>query len=157
MTENETMRAFRNIVDRLRADTGASRTTIRVDCAPLGLEVETVAAESRDDGVRALEGQRTPGLRTCAAARWLHENRRAFVMEDCLNPWAPEVAPETFVIELYGIRAEMVCGVFQDHDMVGIVSVHYTKGARAWSDDEVAMIERACEEVRTILDDLEGI
>ena len=53
----ETMLAFRNIVERLRTDTGASRTTIRVDCAPLNLDVETVAAESRDDGVRALAGQ----------------------------------------------------------------------------------------------------
>ncbi len=157
MAENETMRAFHDIVDGLRADTGASRTTIRVDCAPLGLEMETVAAESRDDGVRALKGQRTPDLRNGAAVRWLRKNRRTFVMEDCLNPWAPEVAPEDYVIELYGIRAEMVAGVFRGDDMVGIVSVHYTNGARAWSDDEVVMIERACEEVRAILDDLEGV
>ena len=156
MTENETIRAFRDIVDRLRADTGASRTTIRVDCASLGVDVETVAAESRDDGVRTIEGQRTAGLRACAAARWLQANRRTFVMEDCLNPSTPEVAPETFVIELYGIRAEMVCGIFKDDDMIGIVSVHYTKGARAWSEDEVAMIEHACDEVRAVLGDLEG-
>lgn len=156
MTENETIRAFRDIVNRLRADTGASRTTIRVDCAPLGVDVETVIAESRDDGVRAIEGQKTPGVRSCAAARWLQENRRAFVMEDCLNPWAPEVAPEDFVIELYGILAEMVCGVFKNGDMDGIVSVHYTKGARKWSEDEVAMIEKACDEVRAILDNLGG-
>ena len=157
MAKNETMRAFRDIVDGLRADTGASRTTIRVDCAPLGLEIETVAAESRDGGVRALEGKRTADVRSGAAPRWLRENRRTFVMEDCLNPWAPEVAPEDYVIELYGIRAEMVAGVFRGDDMVGIVSVHYTNGPRSWRDDEVAMIERACEEVRTILDDLEGI
>ncbi len=157
MAKNETMRAFRDIVDGLRADTGTSRTTIRVDCAPLGLEMETVAVESRDDGVRALEGKRTADVRSGAAPRWLRENRRTFVMEDCLNPWAPEVAPEDYVIELYGIRAEMVAGVFRGGDMVGIVSVHYTNGPRAWSDDEVVMIERACEEVQAILDDLEGV
>lgn len=157
MGKNETMRAFRDIVEGLRADTGTSRTTIRVDCAPLGLEMETVAAESRDDGVRALEGKRTADVRSGAAPRWLRENRRTFVMEDCLNPWAPEVAPEDYVIELYGIRAEMVAGVFRGGDMVGIVSVHYTTGPRAWSDDEVVMIERACEEVRAILDDVEGV
>ncbi len=152
MDENETIHAFRDIVDRLRAGTGASRTTIRVDSARLGLDVETVAAESRADDVLALEGQRTPGVRDAAAARWLRANRRAFVMDDCLNPWATEVAPEDYVIALYGIRAEMVCGVFDGDDMVGIVSVHYTRGQRAWTDDEVAMIERACDDVLTILD-----
>ena len=151
MDENETIDAFRDITDRLRADTGASRTTIRVDSARLGLEVETVAAESRADDVLALEGRRTPGVRDGAAARWLRNNRRPFVMADCLDPWAPEVAPEDYVIELYGIRAEMVCGVFDGDDMVGIVSVHYTPGPRAWTDDEVAMIERACEDVRAVL------
>ena len=151
MDENATIEAFRDIVERLRADTDASRVTIRVDSAPLGLDVETVAAESRDDDVLALEGRHTPGVRDGAAARWLRQNRRPFVMADCLNPWAPEVAPERYVIELYGIRAEMVCGVFDGDAMVGIVSVHYTLGTRAWSADEVAMIERACDEVRAIL------
>ncbi len=152
MAENETMRAFRDIVDRLRADTGASRTTIRVDCAPLDLEMETVVTESRDAGVRALEGQRTPDLRNGAAPRWLRENRCTFVMEDCLNPWSPEVAPEDYVIELYGIRAEMVAGVFRGDDMVGIVSVHYTKGPRTWTAAEVARIEAACDSVREVLE-----
>jgi GAF domain-containing protein len=51
----------------------------------------------------------------------------------------------------------MVCGVFRDDDMVGIVSVHYTKGARAWSVAEVAMIQHACDAVRAILDAIEDV
>ncbi len=45
MDENETIDAFRDITDRLRADAGASRTTIRVDSARLGLvkQLELVA------------------------------------------------------------------------------------------------------------------
>ena len=151
MDESEIISAFRDIADRLRAGTRASRTTVRVDSVPLGLAVDTVAAESRDDGVFALEGQRTPNVRDGAAARWLQANRRPFVMDDCLNPWAPEVAPEEYVIALYGIRAEMVCGVFDGDAMVGIVSVHYTLGTRAWSDADVALIERACDEVLAVL------
>ena len=141
------MPSVANTSDTFLIDSGR----VRVDVARLGLNVETVAAESRDDGVLALEGQRTPNVRDGAAARWLVENRRPFVMEDCLDPWAPEVAPEAYVIELYGIRAEMVCGVFRGDAMIGIVSVHYTRGTRAWSDADVAMIERACDEVLTIL------
>ena len=156
MAESETIAVFRRIAEHLRAGTGASRTTIRVDCAPLGLEMETVAVESRDASARALEGQRTPAVREGAAVRWLAKNRRTFVMEDCLDPWDPEVAPEDYVIELYGIRSEMVAGVFRGADMVGVVSVHYTRGARSWSDGEVTMIESACEAVLAILDKLEA-
>ena len=156
LKENESLAAFRHIADRLRSGTRASRTTIRVDCDLLGLEMETVAVESRDESARALEGQRTPALREGAAVRWLSTNRRTFVMEDCLNPWDPVVAPESYVIDLYGIRSEMVAGVFRGDAMVGIVSVHFTRGARTWSAEEVAMIESACREVLTILEDLEA-
>lgn len=156
MNEYETLAAFRRIADQLRTGTRASRTTIRVDCDLLGLEMETVAVESRDESARALEGQRTPALREGAAVRWLATNRRTFVMEDCLNPWDPEVAPESYVIDLYGIRSEMVAGVFEGDVMVGIVSVHYTRGARTWSDEEVAMIEAACSGVLAILEDLKA-
>ena len=156
LAESETIAAFRRVAEHLRNGTGASRTTIRVDCALLGLEIETVAVESRDANARALEGQRTPAVREGAAVRWLAKNRRTFVMEDCLDPWDPEVAPEDYVIERYGIRSEMVAGVFRGADMVGVVSVHYTRGARSWSDEEVAMIESACAEVLAILDKLEA-
>ena len=148
MEEKETFAAFRRIAEQLRTGTRASRTTIRVDCDALGLEMETVAVESRDESA--------PTLRDGAAVRWLATNRRTFVMEDCLNPWDPEVAPENYVIGLYGIRSEMVAGVFRRDAMVGIISVHFTRGARTWSDEEVAMIEAACREVRTILEDLEA-
>ena len=156
MTENEAVTAFRRVAQQLRTGTRASRTTIRVECALLGLEMEIVAVESRDPGARALEGQRTPAVREGAAVRWLAKNRRTFVMEDCLDPWDSEVAPEDYVIELYGIRSEMVAGVFRGAEMVGIVSVHYTRGARSWSDEEVAMIESACTDVLAILDKLEA-
>ena len=69
MAELKTIAALRGIADRLRADTGGSRITIRVDCPSLGLEIETVAVESRDDSARALEGQRTPNARESAAVR----------------------------------------------------------------------------------------
>lgn len=155
--ETRALRAFRGIAGRLHAATGASRTTIRVDCARLDLILDAVAAECRDEGVRALSGRLTPDARNAAAPRWLRENRRTFVMADCLNPWAPEVAPEDYVIKDYGIRAEMVAGVFRGDDLIGLVSVHYAKGTREWTDEEVAMIERACDEVRVILDELEGL
>lgn len=152
MAESKTIAAFRRIADRLRADTSGSRITIRIDCASLGLEIETVAVESRDDSASALEGQRTPNARESAAIRWLCANRRTFVMDDCLNPWDSEVAPEHYVINLYGIRSEMVSGVFRGETLVGVISVHYSKGPRSWRDEEVGMIEAACREVLAVID-----
>jgi len=156
MTEDKAHVALRDIANKLRDDTGAGRTTIRIDCAPLGLDVEEVAIEARDDSARPLEGKRTPDVRNGAAVRWLIANRRTFVMEDCLNPWDPEVAPEDYVIELYGIRSEMVSGVFRGDELVGIVSVHFTRGTRTWTDDEIALIERAAADVLAVLDAIEA-
>ncbi len=156
VNEHQTLRAFRDLADRLRADTRSSRTTVRVDCERFDLKLETVAVESRAEGVRALEGQSTPKARYSPAVNWLRENRRTFVMEDCLNPWAPEVAPDDYVTDLYGIRSEMVAGVFRDGDVAGLVSVHYTDGPRVWSEAEVAMIEQVCDQVKAILDGLDG-
>lgn len=150
------LQSLRDIAGRLRAGTGASRITIRLDSRRLGQELGVVAAESLGDSARSLEGQATPDIHNSAAVRWLVENRRTFVMEDCNNPWAPEVAPEDYVIRLYGIRSEMVRGVFRDEKLIGVVSVHYTKGPRQWSDGELAMIESACDEVLALVDEAEA-
>ena len=155
MLKTTALQSLRDIASRLRAGTGASRTTIRLDSRRLGQELGIVVAESLADGARSLEGQTTPDIHNSAAVRWLVENRRTFVMEDCSNPWAPEVAPEDYVIRLYGIRSEMVRGVFRGEELVGVVSVHYTKGPRQWGDGELAMIESACDEVLALVDQLE--
>ena len=60
------------------------------------------------------------------------------------------------MIERYGIRSEMVAGVFRGVELVGIVSVHYSGGPRSWSDGKVAAIESACEEVLVLLDTLDA-
>jgi GAF domain-containing protein len=146
---------LQDIVDRLRVATNASRTTIRLDCRALSQQLETVAAESLGDGVRSLKDEWTAGARNSAAVRWLVKNRRTFVMEDCLNPWAPEVAPEDYVIQRYGIRSELIRGVFRGDDLIGVVSVHYTPGTRSWDDAELGMIERACNEVLVTVEQVE--
>ena len=97
------------------------------------------------EGVNSIKSQTTQGIRNGAAPRWLAANRRTFVMDDCLNPWDPEFAPEHYVIETYRVRSEMVSPVFENEDLVGIISVHYTKGARHWTGEEIACVEVACE------------
>lgn len=149
--KSRTMDALERILDALRVDTDAGRTTVRLDDCGLGFHVDTVAAESLSDAVHSIRSHNSLDQKNAAAVRWLQRNRRTFVMNDCLDPWDPEVAPEHEVIETYGIRSEMVSPVIKDGALVGWVSVHYTKGPRDWTDVEIARIEAACEDVRDVL------
>jgi maleate isomerase len=108
-------------------------------------------AESLSEGVHSIKSQTQLDQWNCAAVRWLKKNKRTFVMDDCLNPWDPEVAPERPVIETYGILSEMLTSVFRDDEMVGWVSVHYTQGPRKWTAEDIKMIESAAAEVQAVL------
>ena len=149
---SRTVGALADLLDALRTDTDAGRTTVRIDDSRIGLHCDTVAAESLSEGVHSILTLNTLDQRNAAAVKWLDKNRRTFVMNDTLDPWDPEVAPEREVVEAYGIRSEMVAPVIRHGDVVAWVSVHYTRGPRVWTDAEIARIEAACEGVREILE-----
>ena len=150
--KSQTLDALAGLLDALRSDTDAGRTTVRIDDCRLGFHVDTVAAESLSEGVHSILTLNTLDQRNAAAVKWLENNRRTFVMNDTLDPWDPEVAPEREVVEAYGIRSEMVAPVIKDDDVVAWVSVHYTRGPRIWTDAEIARIEAACRGVREVLE-----
>ena len=151
--KSRTVDALTGLLDALRTDTDAGRTTVRIDDSRIGLHCDTVAAESLSEGVHSsILTLNTLDQRNAAAVKWLDKNRRTFVMNDTLDPWDPEVAPEREVVEAYGIRSEMVAPVIKDGDVVAWVSVHYTRGPRVWTDTEIARIEAACEGVREVLE-----
>jgi len=152
----DTMRKIQEIMDKLRRDTNAGRTTVRLDHQALGVTVASPAAESLADGVHSIKSQTQLDQWNCAAVRWLIKNKRTFVMDDCLNPWDPEAAPERPVIEIYGILSEMLTSVIKDGRMVGWVSVHYTKGPRKWTQAEIKLIEAAADKVALVLKEFEA-
>ena len=137
---------------RLRDRTGACRTTLRFESAELGFRVDDVCAESVREGLNSLKGETSIDQRRGVAFQWLDRHRRVFVERDCLNA-APEVAPEREVIEIYGVRAEMVAPLIEAGRLAGAVSVHYTRGARDWTALEIATVESACKEILGILDE----
>lgn len=152
MDRTEVIARFQAVLDDLLARTRASRTTLRLDAPNWGLHVDDVAAEARrDESVRSIKGQTSLDQRNAAAVKWLVENRRTFVMSDTLNPWDPAVAPEREVIEIYGIRSEMVSLVLVDGEPEGWVSVHWTEGPREWTEAEIAAIEDACRKMAAII------
>lgn len=149
------LQPLQSIADQLRAELNTSRITIRIDSVTLDLALETIAAESLADGVKAIISETTPNIRQGKAPKWLMANRRTFVMHDCLHPLHPELAPESYVIETYSVRAEMVSPVFNNQRLVGIISAHHTIGPRQWTPQEVARIEAACNRVRDMLGDVD--
>lgn len=153
--KTKTVATLQKILDELRIDVHGGRTTVRLDDCGLGFHVDTVAAESLSAGVHSIKTQNSLDQKNAAAVKWLDKNRITFVMDDCLNPWDPVVAPEKEVIETYGIRSEMVSPVIKGGDLIGWVSCHYTKGARVWKPEEIARIERACTLVSNLMADVE--
>ncbi len=149
--KTKTVQSLQKILDDLRIDVSGGRTTVRLDDCGLGFHVDTVAAESLSEGVHSIKTQNSLDQKNAAAVKWLDKNRITFVMNDCMNPWDAAVAPEKEVIETYGIRSEMVAPVIMGDELIGWVSCHYTKGARIWTDDEIARIEKACDDVRSLI------
>jgi maleate isomerase len=152
----ETVRKLEEVLEKLRKDIGAGRATVRLDHQDLGINVNSPAAESLAEGVHSIKSQSGLDQWNCAAIKWLIKNKRTFVMDDCMNPWDPEVAPERPVIETYGILSEMLTPVIKDGEMIGWVSVHYTKGPRKWTEMEIKRIESAADNIRSTLEDIDA-
>lgn len=115
------------------------------------LRLESVAVESLQQSVDTLLAETAEGLRNAVAPRWLIANRRTFVMDDCLSPADPRLAPEPYLVEAYGVRDEMLQPVFMDAELVAIMSVHYTQGPRQWTEWDVSRIERAGTNLHDVL------
>jgi maleate isomerase len=142
------------ILQSLREETNASRTTLRIDLPQFGLNVNAPAAEALASGVHSIKDKTSLDQRRAVAVRWLETNRRVFVENDCLDT-TPDVAPEAEVTEVYGIRSEMVAPVIRNDHLIGWVSVHNIRGPHQWTESEIAAIEAACVKVRQQLDAIE--
>jgi maleate isomerase len=115
--------------------TGASRVTLRVDTRGEGFPVR---AEALAPGVRSIRDATEIDLRRAKTFQFLERERRLLVQSDCLVA-EPVVPPE--LIELYGVRAQMLAPLVRDGRLVGIVSVNHAGTPREWTDEEVAALE----------------
>lgn len=130
----------------LRADTGGDRTTLRVDLPAAGCTVDTCAAESHGPSVRSI--RRDPSLpqRRLDTVRWIEEHRTVLVQPDFTTPPHPPQA----LIDVYGVRAQMLAPVLHDGGMVGWLSVHGV-AERAWSAADERAITSAARKVEAML------
>lgn len=129
------------LAETLLGETRASRVTIRLDTPGA---VFPVAGEARAPGVRSIREATEIDLRAARTFQHLERTLEPLVQRDCLadEPVAP---PE--LIELYGVRAQMLAPVVRDGTLVGIVSVHHAATTREWTAEEIAALERAAARV----------
>jgi GAF domain-containing protein len=134
--------AFRDVLEDLLSATAASRTTLRLDLPEKDLHVDRVAAEAVAAGVRSIGDDSSIDQRALPTVMFLEEERRPLVQDDCL---AADPAPPQALIDLYGVKAQMLGPLVRDDRLIGWISVHYTLGSREWSDEDVEALREAIE------------
>jgi maleate isomerase len=125
------------IVAELLAKTGATRTTLRVDAPP---DVFPVAAEALAPGARSIAGETRIDLRAAPTFVFLDRERRPLVQDDLATA---ADAPPPELIELYGVRAQMLAPIVRDGRLYAMVSVHYAPGPRRWTEEDVEALRDA--------------
>lgn len=148
---SRTTAAVRKTFDALLADllreTGASRTTLRLDDAAHGFHIDDVAAEALADGEESMRGAGGINHRAAATAQWVEKHRTVLVQDDFES--GPE-APEKLRGH-YRVKAQMLAPVIREGRLDGWVSIHEAKHPRRWSGADKAAIQRTAQQVITEL------
>jgi maleate isomerase len=144
---NQKVAALRKTFDTLLIDllaaTGASRATLRLDDATLGLHSDDVAGEALASGAESMRGAGGINHRAAETAQWLERHRTLLVQNDFdSGPVAPEKLRQHF-----GVKAQMLAPVIRAGRLGGWVSVHEAKSKREWSDADKAAIMQAAQAV----------
>ncbi|MEW9584258.1 GAF domain-containing protein [Paraburkholderia sp. DGU8] len=146
---NPVLEELERVMATLREVTGGSRTTLRIDIPEHNCNVDRVCAESVAPGIPELKLNTSLNQRSLATVQWLIATRKPLVQDDCANA---EVKPPKALMEVYGVKAQMLVGLeAADGEVIGWISVHYVPGTRQWTDAEVAALQNAAGQVRTIL------
>ena len=145
-TKKESLAPFQSLLEDLLTATGATRTTLRRESQGA---VFPVVAEALAPGARSISRDDSIDIRAAPTFRFLEEKDEILVQEDCV---AGEHAPPPELLELYGVRAQMLAPIKRDGALIAIISVHYAPGPRPWTDDDVAALRRTREAVAQLLD-----
>ncbi len=126
---------MQGLCDTLLRQTGADRTTLRVDLPEHGLEVTLTAAESLRPGVRPIRREGSLDQRRLNTVEWLETHRRNLVQPHFRC--APQ--PPQALTDVYGVAAQMLGPIEHGGAMTGWLSAH-SLTERAWTAaDQAAM------------------
>ncbi|ADP81163.1 GAF domain-containing protein [Pseudofrankia inefficax] len=119
---------------RLRLD--ADRVTLRLDTPGMNFPC---AAESTAPGVRAMTTDNSLDQRGAATAQWIMATRQVLVQPDLT---AVDPAPPQPLMDVYGVRAQMLAPVVVADVVTGWLSAHSLR-PRPWTEDDAATIKAA--------------
>jgi maleate isomerase len=136
-------------LEDLLAVTGADRTTLRLDVPAKGFGCNLTAAEAMRPGVRSIRRDASLPQRRLNTVVWLEEQRRPLVQPH----FRAEPSPPQALIEVYGVRAQMLGPIVRGDDMVGWLSVH-SLAEREWRDTDLVALAEATGRVHAALDHL---
>ncbi|KAA0090837.1 GAF domain-containing protein [Mycolicibacterium sp. P1-18] len=137
---------MQTLTEHLRHRTGGDRTTLRIDLPAAGCSVGTCAAESHGPTVRSIRRDATLPQRDLDTVRWIEQHRRPLVQPDFARVPRPPLA----LVDVYGVRAQMLAPVVLGADMVGWLSVH-SLTERAWTDADQLAVDLAARDVEALL------
>ena len=127
------------IVEELLNATKASRSTIRLDSSDA---LFPVVAEAFAPGTRSIADDDSIDIRRAATFTFLERELRILVQDDCLVGANP---PPKELVDIYGVRAQMLAPIVCEANLAGIVSVHHAATPRGWAEQEIAALSRAAE------------
>jgi maleate isomerase len=146
---DKTISELQLIITELLQATEASRTTLRMDIPEHNCHVDAAAVEASAPGIRSIKVDTSLDQRNLNTVRYLEEQRCNLIQDDCVNA---EVSPPAALIQVYGVKAQMLGPLVWDNQLIGWVSVHYTPSTRHWSEEDIAALNDATKRVMTCLE-----
>ncbi len=142
----ELERKLDGLLAGLLRETRGSRSTLRIDDAARGWNVDFVCAEALQPGVKSLRGNGSIDQRAAETVKWMAKYKRNLVQPDLTNN--PDPAPPPALMSSYAAKAQMLGPLLNSEGYLsGWISVHYVDGTHAFSPDEERALDRARAEV----------
>ncbi|OZI26085.1 hypothetical protein CAL26_01660 [Bordetella genomosp. 9] len=135
------------VIDRLEAlttrllrQTEAARITLRMDIPTMNIDADDVYVESMAPGIPPLKLNSSLNQRSLGTVQWLEKHRVPLVQEDCAQA---EVPPPAALMDVYGVKAQMLGPLLRNDQVVGWISVHHVAGTRTWTPADIAALDAA--------------
>ncbi|MFF3842626.1 GAF domain-containing protein [Streptomyces sp. NPDC001930] len=138
---------FQQILGALREALGADRTTLRLDLPRHGLHVDLTAAEALGEGVRSIRRDASLDQRRLNTVEWLERHRVPLVQPH----FDDRPHPPQALVDVYGVRAQMLSPVVRETEMTGWISAH-SLAERPWTTADRTAMARAIDHVHHLLD-----
>jgi GAF domain-containing protein len=139
--------ALHDLVEGLRAATGASRVTLRRDLP--GDVPYPVVEESLAEGVGSIRDERSVHLPTQPVVREIQQGRQV-VQDDSARAYDDPAFQR--MLEAYGgLAAQIVTPVVVDGRVAAIISVHQLGAPRTWTEDEIGAADDAARRAAELL------